>query len=100
MRKNTREAVTAFDRRESANPAESIWTDGDTLFSYRTAIATYADDGRVIFNEAPFSPTTSEKQTGFLDYWGADNPALVKVEVHKRGATRNDLFAAAGLTVG
>lgn len=97
MRENTRQAVQAFDAGRAERPARSVWTDGETLFSYGTAIAT-RDGGTVVLNVTRYSKTTSEKQNGARTYYGASNPNVVTVDGIPRGAGRRELLDAAKAT--
>ena len=66
-RKRTEDAVEAFLNHRSAHPARSIWTDGDSLWSYDTVIATHSPLRKVVIvNTTHYSPTTAEKQRGLL----------------------------------
>jgi hypothetical protein len=58
MRKNCRWTFDAWRAGRSLKPAESIWTDGTTVYSYRTAIAVTLPSG-VILNRTPYSVTTT-----------------------------------------
>ena len=93
MRKNTEAALAAWQARRPARPAVSVWTDGETLFSYETAILTRDDDGRQIRNVTKYSPTTSQHQNAAGEWAGN----TYDVDGLKRGATRRDLQAAAFL---
>lgn len=62
MRVNTRKAFEAFMGRKAAKPADSIWSDGDRLWSYRTVIAEHQADGSVLLNVRKYSTTTAIHQ--------------------------------------
>ena len=62
MRKNTRQALTAWRNGKSARPAPSIWSNGDALYSYATPLV-MCDDDRVYLNITKYSPTTSCHQS-------------------------------------
>jgi len=63
MRKCTSQALAAFAAGNAMRPAKSIWTDGNSLFSYETCIATRMPCcGAVVLNTHEYSATTSEKQ--------------------------------------
>ena len=63
MRKNCRWTFDAWRAGRSLKPAESIWTDGTTVYSYQTAIAVTLPSG-VILNRTPYSVTTTTHQNG------------------------------------
>lgn len=62
MRKNTRQALTAWQNGKTARPAPSIWSNGDALYSYATPLVT-REDGTVYLNVTKYSPTTSCHQS-------------------------------------
>lgn len=61
MRKNTEAALSAFLAGKSARPAASIWSNGRTIYSYRTPIAE-RENGRVYLNRTRYSRTTTIHQ--------------------------------------
>ena len=90
MRRNMEEVLNAWQARRPNRSHRSISTDGETLWSYDTAILTRADDGRVILNVTRYSATTSSQQKALtfnLDTYKS-------VDKVRRGATRDDLQAA------
>ena len=62
MRANARKALTAWEAGKRWRGAESIWSDGVSIWSYRTEIMTRDADGRVLLNVTRYSPTTSRHQ--------------------------------------
>jgi hypothetical protein len=69
MRKNLQEVFNAWTDGRQSNKQNSIWTDGDTIFSYGTALVTHGDySGEVILNRTKYTRTTSSQQgsLGFL----------------------------------
>lgn len=64
MRVNTRRTLAAFVAGRAARPASSIWTDGVTIWSYGTVIATRlpSTPGTLLFNATRYSVTTSIHQ--------------------------------------
>jgi hypothetical protein len=78
MRKNTQAATTAFLRGYSARPARSIWTDGLTLYSYDTAIATLSAGG-VILNVNKYSATTTRQQNDARHLFEAAGIPVIEV---------------------
>lgn len=102
MRKNCQQAVRAFDNARAARPAEAIWTDGQTVFSYRTAILTVfvveGEEGRseevYVLNRTSYSVTTTVHQNALAaEYRGVDT--LVTVDGLPTGCSRQDLIDAA-----
>lgn len=93
MRVNAKTALAAFERGAYARPAESVWTDGTTLFSYGTAIATRTVGGGIVLNRTQYSRTTSTHQTALAVAFGVRAVAVTGI---RQGATRDDLVRAAG----
>lgn len=66
MRKNCSEVVESFLIGQPLRKAQSIWTDGDTIFSYGTAIVERRFNakgvGRFLLNRTKYSVTTSTHQ--------------------------------------
>ena len=100
MRKNTREALEAFHKGERAEPANSIWTDGEALYSYRTMIAVKANDIAIVLNNRQYSVTTSEKQNSTAEYFRSMGYTVHEVQDIPSGLgqpDRDSLIEAAGL---
>jgi hypothetical protein len=62
MRRNTAAVIRAFERRQPARPAASIWTDGEAIYSYNTCLLA-RDVGGLVLNRTSYSVTTSNHQT-------------------------------------
>lgn len=62
MRKNCRTAYTAWNHGKSAKPANSIWSNGTSLYSYSTELVACGRDGQLYLNVTKYSPTTSGHQ--------------------------------------
>lgn len=67
MRKNTQEAFRAFEAGEAKKVAQSIWTDGETIYSYSTALLARRDNGSLVFNATRYSVTTTIHQNGLRE---------------------------------
>lgn len=63
MRKTATQVTTAFLAGNASMKTPSLWTDGATVYSYQTAIATRAADGLVLVNDTRYTITTSNHQT-------------------------------------
>lgn len=63
MRVNTRNVIAAWQSGKEYRREDSIWTDGTSIFSYRTCLATPLADGRMVLNRTKYSATTSNKQS-------------------------------------
>lgn len=65
MRKNTMQVYEAWLKGGENRKQNSIWTDGDTIYSYGTAIATHGDYlNEVYLNRTRYSNTTTQHQNG------------------------------------
>lgn len=62
MRVNCRKTLNAWLAGRALRPARSIWTDGQTIYSYGTAIVRRNRAGETIFNATRYSVTTSIHQ--------------------------------------
>lgn len=92
MRKNCRDVLNAWHHDRSLRRAESIWTDGESIYSYRTCLVTLASNGRILFNATKYSPTTSNHQHAMRVEWGINHPLY--------GTTIPNTFAVSGLKFG
>jgi len=63
MRRNTQQAVTAWEKGKASRAASSIWTDGEALYSYGTVLVT-REAGWLFVNRTKYSTTTSCQQSG------------------------------------
>ncbi len=95
MRKNCKRAYKAWTDSKALRPAKSIWTDGETLWSYGTPLLALAENGEtVVFNATRYSVTTSIHQSALraelrLEY-GA---MLVEVDGVQIGASVATMIA-------
>ncbi len=70
MRKNAQQTMDAWHAGRSNQRAQSIWTDGISIFSYGTCLVTpvdvavFDDVAPFIFNATRYSVTTSIHQSG------------------------------------
>lgn len=62
MRVNCRKTLEAWRAGKSLRLADSVWTNGDHIYSYATCIVARATDGRVILNRTQYSVTTTTHQ--------------------------------------
>lgn len=111
MRKNTQRVFEAWQKGAlsvARDCGTAIWTDGQSIYSYQTCIATRdpedvhgANGKSVIFNNSRYSPTTSQqqggmrflmRQAGYQVEAVAGDPGQVNL---LRGVTTKDLLAAA-----
>lgn len=94
MRKNTQDAIAAFRRCQPSprsRQGSAIWTDGETLFSYRTPLMTALrcwDGARsftYVLNRTRYSVTTTIHQNGLAEYFrGSD---VLEVDDVPRGCS-------------
>jgi len=64
MRKGTQNAYNAWIQGRSWKSQRSLWTNGDIIYSYSTPILWRDASGRLVFNVAKYSVTTSVHQNG------------------------------------
>lgn len=112
MRKNVREVMEAWNENRKCDPkgAGTVWTDGDVVYSYSTAILADVGDGRYYLNLTKYSATTSQHQSGIRGWLNARGGVilenLVEVDGVRQGATPVELrdragkMAAKGIEVG
>lgn len=62
MRVNTSKALAAWAAGKAHRSCNAIWTDGDSIYSYGTAIVVRVPGG-LAFNATKYSPTTSGHQS-------------------------------------
>jgi hypothetical protein len=75
---------------------QAFWTDGVSIYSYDTCIAT-PDDNAIntyIFNETKYSLTTSKHQNRLRAEYVRLNVTIKTVNGINRGASRDTLLAA------
>ena len=98
MRKNTVEVFQAWFLGRECRKHRSIWTDGETVYSYGTAIATNPEtflDEMVIFNATKYSPTTSAHQNGIRKLVEFEGLPMVTVDGVPIGSDDEALLDAA-----
>lgn len=96
MRKNTSEVIEAFKARRSLRKCEAIWTDGESIYSYQTCIATRADNGAIVVNLTKYSVTTTIHQNALYDL-RSPRGEQTQVRDLSRGASPTELLLAAGI---
>lgn len=94
MRKNCQRVAEAFDRGLSERAADSIWTNGEAIYSYQTCLACRLPDGTIAINTTKYSTTTSNHQNSLRRlYIGR----ALHVDGLSRGACRDTLAENAAL---
>jgi hypothetical protein len=63
MRANTLRVFNAWINQENDRQQNSVWTNGDDIYSYGTVIVSRVN-GEVIFNSTHYSKTTAAQQNG------------------------------------
>ena len=63
MRASTLRVFNAWINQENDRQQNSVWTNGDDIYSYGTVIVSRVDD-EVIFNSTRYSNTTTRHQNG------------------------------------
>lgn len=71
MRKNTEAVIRAFEFGRAAHPSESIWTDGDSIYSYQTVLLATLANGKYALNVTRYSNTTTQHQNALrAEFYG------------------------------
>lgn len=96
MRKNTKQAYAAWRAGKAARPANAIWTDGKTIYSYGTALVVQLDDDRVVLNWTRYSVTTTRHQSGLRELLAQDYGDVVLLNGLPRGVAGCQLAKRAG----
>ena len=102
MRKNTSTVLEAWERNApKGKEGDSIWTDGENIFSYRTCLVAPADfldpiHAPFILNRTKYSTTTTQKQNSLATYITGEG-RRVDVDNIPEGASPAKLREAAGV---
>ena len=92
MRKNASKVYKMFHYGRPCREAESIWTDGETIYSYGTAIATVGSSWiSIIMNTTKYSPTTSTHQNAIMAKLRKEGYHVVEVEHLPIGVSRKEM---------
>jgi hypothetical protein len=93
MRKNVQEVFDAWTVGRELRKTQSIWTDGDNIFSYGTAIATFGEYvDEAVLNVTKYSPTTSNHQNALRVLMERIDYNIVEVDALPFGVTPDSLF--------
>lgn len=97
MRKNTQEVINAFAQGKACKKFVSIWTNGQTIFSYDTPILHRISDTEVVFNGTKYSHTTTQQQNSIrLAMMGWKGTKYYPGDDFDRGIPAYKLAEAAG----
>lgn len=81
MRKNTQQVFDAFLHKREHRKAEAIWTNGDHIWSYATALLLrLPEHGTYALNVTRYSPTTSRHQSGLRTLLRRIGATVVEVD--------------------
>lgn len=98
MRRQLEQVLEAWLESEKCRPADAIWTDGDSIFSYGTCLLTWVktgDDERAyVINGTRYSPTTTRYQNDIIADATRSGVEFVIVQDIERGASPDKLLAA------
>lgn len=101
MRKNAAAVYAAWLDGRPLRRARSIWTDGESIYSYDTAILA-RDAANVILNVTKYSQTTTTHQNGLAvalgGHWPIRRPSpapVLEVDGMPLESTPDDLIRAA-----
>jgi hypothetical protein len=93
MRKNTVQVFGAWLKGDENRKQNSIWTDGDTIYSYGTAIATHGDNlGEVFMNRTKYSNTTSQHQNNLAVLFPREGYEILELNGLPIGTKGDTLF--------
>jgi hypothetical protein len=87
MRASTLRVFNAWINQENDRQQNSVWTNGDDIYSYGTVIVSRVDD-EVIFNSTRYSNTTTRHQNGIallLKQSGIDFTEVGAVPIGTKG---------------
>lgn len=98
MRRQLEQVLEAFLESEKCRPADAIWTDGDSIFSYNTCLLSWVqtgdDEKAYVINGTRYSPTTTRYQNDIIADATRAGIEFVIVQDIPRGASPADLIAA------
>jgi len=79
MQKNTEAVLNALINGERyGKHTDSLWTDGQSIFSYLTWIVRISPQGKTWYlNMTNYSPTTTRHQNGIRAQWDRNNFAYI-----------------------
>lgn len=70
MRKMTIDVYQAWKAGKARKPGSSIWTDGETVYSYNTPIMRRVKGEHIVLNVRKYSVTTTRHQNGLQELLG------------------------------
>lgn len=88
------------DSRAEGRTGSSIWTDGDTIFSYGTAILTGRAFAGLVLNVTKYSATTSTFQNALAKHLHSERRQFMTVDGMERGLAASTLAAMLTATTG
>jgi hypothetical protein len=93
MRKNLQEVFKSWIAGAENAKQKSIWTDGDTIYSYGTALATFGDNlGEAILNRTKYTRTTSAQQGALAYLLGMEFENVLELDGLPMGISSSALF--------
>lgn len=90
MRANVKRVLAAFREGRRDRRDESVWTDGESIYSYRTCIVAALPSGRLVVNVTKYSATTSNKQSDIL--WSLGPNVVATVTGMRMGVTPSEVI--------
>lgn len=81
MRKGTVETFNAWLAGKSRHPRASVWTNGETVYSYGTPILVKRDDKGLCLNITRYSVTTTNHQNGLRQLLTQHGVAFTEREI-------------------
>ena len=88
MRKNCQRTVNAWRGGKSFGKwGDSIWTDGDGIYSYATWIVCRSEGGPFLFNATKYSQTTTTHQNAIRAHMHTEGYSLKVYDNEPRGTS-------------
>ena len=88
MRKNCQRTVNAWrDGKSFGKRGDSIWTDGDAVYSYATWIVCPRKGGPFLFNATKYSQTTTTHQNALRAYMEGEGLGVEVYDNEPRGTS-------------
>lgn len=88
MRKNCQRTIDAWmNGKPFGARGDSIWTDGDGIYSYATWIVCRSEGGPFLFNATKYSQTTTTHQNAIRAYMEGDGFNLLVYDNVLRGTS-------------
>ena len=92
MRKNTRLVIDAWRNSKPLKQCQSIWTDGEAIYSYATCLVVTEEDAPLILNMTKYSRTTTIHQNSLLVWFAKLGEQVIVMGDFPRGVTPEQIL--------